>query len=252
MVNMLEDKKNDRPIPTVIIGFNKEWEINNWYDTIHSQAKYGLRQGGNKWGLGEIPADLPSLLEKIQNEEEKKIFIEQRLELEIKRPEIVGLIQESVNKARVRWDQVKYDFFPILSDMLDVPSEQFESAYNAYFTLSKRAPFGKNSFMFTRYLDFSDLAMHEIMHIEFLKAYMSYCLEKGLNEEKISHLKEILTVLLNADVRHLLTREEPGYTKHEKLRAEVLEIYKKSGSKKGDFKSFLDKTILLIKRAEFV
>ena len=40
------------------------------------------------------------------------------------------------------------------------------------------------------------------MHIEFLKKYHKYCLSKGLTETQVQHLKEILTVLLNEDMKY--------------------------------------------------
>lgn len=247
----MSDQKNEKSvIPIIEIGFDEQWEAANWYETIYSQARYGLRRGGNKWGLGNIPADLPSLLEN-KKKDEAMLFIKQRLEIEIKRPEIAQIIRVSIERAQKRWGQVDKEFFPVLSSMLDVAITRFEPIYYAYFTLSTRAPFGKNAFMFNQYRDFADLAMHEIMHIEFLKEYKQYCAERGLSEEEIEHLKEILTVLLNEDASHLLSKPESGYTKHEQLRTQVLEIYKKNGSKDGNFKIFLEKIIPLIKQANF-
>jgi len=82
------------------------------------------------------------------------------------------------------------------------------------------------------------------MHIEFLKKYETYCKERGLNNNQIDHLKEILTVLLNDSMKKLLTRPDRGYTKHQELRAVVLEIRKGSKS----FPDFLDKMIALVKK----
>ena len=238
------------PMPIIEIGFDFEWEVRNWYNTIFSKARYGLRKTGSSWGLGGIPEEIPSMLEGVSKEE---AFgrIRQKLTAEIGRPEVATLIKDSIERARKRWDDVAEKFFVALSSMLDIPMQQFEPAYHAYFTLSTRAPFEKNDFMFNKNLDFGDAAMHEIMHIEFLKAYDGYCAEQGLNEEQIAHLKEILTVLLNEDVRDLLTRLEPGYMKHVRLREQVLDMYRKQGGKDGNFKEFLSQVILLVKGFDF-
>ena len=178
-------------------------------------------------------------------------LIRKRLSSEIKRPEITQLINSSIVSTLKRWKEVDKEFFPILSIMIDVSLMQFEPRYRACFTLSSRAPFTKDAFMFNRYLDFADLAMHEIMHIEFLKAYASFCIEQGLSEAQIDHLKEVLTILLNEDARRLLTRLDPGYTKHQEARAKILAIYINNGGSKGDFKNFLKEIIPIIKQCDF-
>lgn len=238
-------------IPKIKIGFNKEWETRNWYDTIYSRARFGLKNGSDKWNLGEIPANLPQLLKNISDKNKAIAFIKEKIDDEITKPEITKLIEDSITRAKERWNQIDQDFFFVLSKMLDISISRFEPEYNAYFTLSSRAPFGKNSFMFNKYLNFGDLAMHEIMHIEFLKQYSQFCQEKGLNDEKIDHLKEILTVLLNEDAHNLLSKPDPGYTKHQELRPKILEIYRKIGGKNNNFRNFLDEIIPLIKSANF-
>ena len=208
-------KNKGKNLPIIDIGFDEVWEAENWYGTIFNKPRFGLRSGKDKWNLGDIPADLPELLEKIEDRGDRMSLIRKRLSSEIKRPEITQLINSSIVSTLKRWKEVDKEFFPILSIMIDVSLMQFEPRYRACFTLSSRAPFTKDAFMFNRYLDFADLAMHEIMHIEFLKAYASFCIEQGLSEAQIDHLKEVLTILLNEDARRLLTRLDPGYTKHQ-------------------------------------
>ena len=245
------DKISNSALPSLKVGFNEEWEARNWYETIYGKARYGLRSGGDRWNLGDIPADLPGDLEKTHTRDEAIALIEKRIAKEMKKPAVEQLVKASIRKARSRWRQVASKFFPILSAMLDVPIGQFEPYYHAYFTLSTRAPFGADAFMFNRFLDFADLAMHEIMHIEFLKSYAEYCKKKDLDQEKLEHLKEILTVLLNEDAGHLLTRPDPGYTKHLSIRPKVLKLYRQSGGREGEFRTFLDKAIELVRQSDF-
>jgi hypothetical protein len=238
---------NLNQIPEVVIGFNEEWEINNWYDTVKKEPNYGLKSGKTRWGLGDIPEDVSAIILDSDSEHTAKSELKIRLENELKKPEKRKLVDETINKAKERWQSVSEDFFPLLSDLLNIPLEKFEKKYFAYFTFSTRCPFFGNTFMFNKYINFSDIAMHEIMHIEFLKEYENYCKEKGLNYEQVGHLKEILTVLLNEPMKNLLIRVDPGYTKHQELRSKAVEIYKTS----ENFRVFLDKIIDLIKAASF-
>lgn len=137
--------------------------------------------------------------------------------------------------------------------MLDVPVDTFEKKYHAHLTFTRRCPFDGNEFMFSRFGRIENTATHEIMHIEFLKAYAAYCRERGLTDSQIQHLKEILAVLLDEDevIRGLRSYRDPGYAKHTQLRERVLEIYRKIGGAEGKFKDFLDEVIPLMQSANF-
>lgn len=230
-------------IPRVIIGFNEDWEVNNWYDTIGQSPKYGLAGGKVKWSLGDIPEDIPDIISKSVDEESTKAVLRERLKEELKKPARVDLIKETIAKGEKRWQSIAKGYFQSLSDVLGVSVESFEKKYFAYFTFSTRCPFFGNAFMFNQYLDFADNAMHEIMHIEFLKKYRSHCKKKGLSSNQIDHLKEILAVLLNDSMEDFLSRPDKGYPKHQELRAQALKIWRKSKS----FLVFLDKIIPLVK-----
>ena len=80
--------------------------------------------------------------------------------------------------------------------------------------------------MFSQFVSFVTHASHEIMHIEFLKKYHKYCLNKGLTEKQVQHLKEILTVLLNEDMKDFLSVPDRGYDGHKKIREEILKCTK--------------------------
>jgi len=234
--------------PTVKIGFDDDWEARNWYDTINGQAKYGLRGGGNKWDPGDIPPDVLVLLDQAAGDKEAALeLIRERIRAYLKEPGVEKLMGDIVQQAKMRWTQVGERYFDLLSKMLDVPAEQFEPVYHAYFTFSTRAPFGNHEFMFTRFLDFADNAMHEIMHIEFLKAHEQYCLDRGLTEDQIQHFKEMLTILLNEDMGGLLAKPDRGYSKHQEMRPKLLELYRANGGWQGDFHQFLDRAIELMR-----
>jgi len=243
-MNKNYNKQNTNQIPKVVIEFNEDWEVNNWYNTVKKDPKYGLAGGKTKWALGDIPKDVPNIISNAVDEKSVKTTLRNKLKEKLKKPDKMALINETVNKGEKRWQSVAKDYFSLLSGMLGVPIENFEKEYFAYFNFSSKCPFFGNTFMFNKYLDFADNTMHEIMHIEFLKEYKAYCKEKGLSNNQIDHLKEILTVLLNDSMKKLLSRPDRGYTKHQELRVKALEIRKES----KDFPDFLDKMIALVKK----
>ena len=234
--------------PKIQFGFDIEWETNNWFGILFLKRKFALRNKTDKQGLGDIPANLVDLPKLIPDKNEAWQHILKRIRKEIKKPEIKQIMAETIREAKANWKEREGQFFPILAKMLDIDVKKFEPKYFAYFTLSRMAPFKGNSFMFNRFAAFDHYAAHEIMHIEFLKAYAKYCKDKGLNDEKISHLKEILTELLNEDMNEILTRPEMGYLPHEKIRPKILELYRKNGGINGRFTDFLGKAIKLVKK----
>jgi hypothetical protein len=241
-----QNKEQKEQVPKITFRFNERREIDNWYATFNGTPKFGLRGGRTRWYLGDIPEDVSREIAGL-DEESAKSIIKNRIEEELKNPEKIRIMEEAIGKAKERWQTVDKDYFSLLSKLINVPVEKFEKQYFAEYTLSARCPFRKDGFMFNRFKDFADIAMHEIMHIEFLKEYRGYCKERGLDDNQIDHLKEILTALLNEPMKNLLSQPDIGYTKHVELRERALEIYKNS----KNFLEFLDKMIELVKGANF-
>lgn len=238
-------------LPEIIFGFDKQRELKNWYETFTKIAQYGLGNGSNKWNVGDIPQEVQTIV--VSSDSEKQIFkkIEILLNEFIKRPESMQIIQQATDRAKKRWNKVSMQYFTALSKMLDIPIENFEKKYYVFFTFGSRCPFGNNWFMFSKFNDFSNAAAHEIMHVEFLKKYKNHCLNNGLSNEQLSHFKEILTVLLNADMANILYHPDYGYEKHKIIRQEILELYQKVKKQNGNFILFLDKAINLVKNINF-
>src|SRR3989344_2610065 len=160
-------------LPNIIFGFDENWELQNWYDTCTKEATYGL-SSGNKWGLGNIPPDVPKIIAKAKSTEDAlnkaKIILVEFL----KTSEASHQIQETSERAQKRWNKIASEYFLRLSKMLDVPIKDFEKKYYAFFTFSRRCPFSKGKFMFNQFNDFSNNAAHEIMHIEKKEAFQNY------------------------------------------------------------------------------
>lgn len=232
-------------LPKIIFGFNKDWELNNWASCSKNMS-YDVK-GQRKWGFGGIPQEIEVLVEKTESEEKLQREIKKILDKFIKTHKAKRIIKDISERAEKRWGEVGKECLLGLSKMLDIPLKEFEKEYHAYFTFGIRIPFGGNQFMFSQFSDFPNTASHEIMHIEFLKKYGSYCSEKGLDEKQIGNLKEILTVLLNENLAKFLYLPDRGYDSHKEIRRKVLQLYRKHKKTKQKFLVFLDTVIELIK-----
>ena len=241
----MEDKQKNN-FPNIIFGFNKDWELKNWHDSCLKNVTYDPL-GKQKWDLGGIPREVEEIIEKDETEEIIKEKIKDIFDQFVKTSKASHITQDITERAKKRWDEVGQKCFFALSKILDIPIGEFEQNYYAYFTFGRRCPFYENKFMFNQFSDFPNTASHEIMHIEFLKKYKQYCLNKKLTETQIQNLKEILTVLLNEDLVDYLYLTDRGYDSHKQIRKEVLKIYKDHKKTKQGFTTFLDKIIDLLK-----
>jgi hypothetical protein len=87
-------------------------------------------------------------------------------------------------------------------------------------------------------------AMHEIMHIYFLKYFADeYKNRFQLNNDQIYIIKESLTVLLNLEFNDIRLISDRGHFGHEALREKI----KNDWLKYKDFKKVLNETCLYIK-----
>ena len=244
----MDNEIKNSNLPKIMFGFDKEWEIENWYDSCIKNISYNV--GGNTaWDLGSIPQDVKIVIKDGISEEKIKSKLANILDNFLKTQEALSIIKKVRDKAESNWGKIDKFFFPALLKMLDLSIEEIEKKYYAYFTFGKRCPFSDNKFMFSQFVSFVTHASHEIMHIEFLKKYHKYCLNKGLTEKQVQHLKEILTVLLNEDMKDFLSVPDRGYDGHKKIREEILKMYKEHKKTKQSFTVFLDNSISLLKKS---
>lgn len=238
---------NDDIILKIVFSFNEEAELNNWYDTCTREVKAGLSDGSRKWGLGDIPVEIPEIISRGKNREDAIEKIKPKFYEFINSPEAKQILTHFMELAQKNWGRRRAGYFESLSKMLEIPISEFEKEYQAYFTFSQRCPFGSTNFMFNKYGDISNTAAHEIMHIELLKKYNKYLEERGLTDEQIYHFKEILTVLLNEDMKDIMYRPDRGYGDHQELREKTLKLYQECKKTNEPFLSFLDKAIEILK-----
>ena len=157
-----------------------------------------------------------------------------------------GLIEIFTKSLQEGWNKINDEYFKRLEKVMKKPicSDKF----TAYLTTMTRCPYNikEFSFMTSFFRNISSslkTPCHEIMHFQFYKYYWEK-VEKQIGEEKTSHLKEALTVLLNLEFKDLYFFEEPGYEIHKELRNFIA----KEWEKKKDFDILLDKSIKWIKK----
>lgn len=233
--------------PKIIFGFDKEWELKNWHDSCVKNNNYSAKNN-EPWGLGGIPQDVKTIINNKYSAEETMSKLANIMDNFLKTSEALSIIKKVSDKAESIWGKIELEFFPALLKMLDLSIEEIEKKYYACFTFGRRCPFSNDKFMFSQFASFVTNASHEIMHIEFLKKYRKYCLEKGLTEMQIQHLKEILTVILNEDMKDLLSVPDKGYDYHREIREEILKMYLEHKKTKENFTVFLDSSICLLKK----
>ena len=54
------------------ISFNKDWEVQNWYETCTKEVDYGLPSGSRFFGLGDIPEEVCEITGNTQENKGKK------------------------------------------------------------------------------------------------------------------------------------------------------------------------------------
>ncbi len=238
--------------PHILFDFDESWELDNLYTACTKESDYGLRGGKDAW-FRDLPEEIVRVAKGAKDKKDGIRALRPIFDRFVKTSVAQEEIKKSIEFAEHRWKKREAIFFPALSAMLEVPMGKFEKKYRAHLTFTRRCPFNKNEFMFSRLGRIENVATHEIMHIEFLKAYEPHCKEKGLTDLEIQHLKEILTVLLNEDggTSSVRSQKDLGYTKHQSIREEVAALYRKHITNKTSFTEFLDQVIDLVKQAQF-
>jgi len=238
------DTENKTIFPNIVFKFDKKWELKNWIVSSVNKVTYDPLL---KWDTGGIPQEVSVIVEEGGDEEEIKSKIQSVFDNFLTKPKASLIMKDITERSQKRWNEAGEKCLLALSKMLDIPLDEFNKTYYACFTFARRIPFFENNFMFGQFSDFPNTASHEIMHNEFLKKYKTHCVEKGLSETQINHLKEILTVLLNEDLDDVLYLPDRGYDSHKKIRRNVLILYREHKKTGQGFVVFLDKVIESLK-----
>ena len=186
------------------------------------------------------------LIEKVQTEKDyliKQQLIAEHLSKYI--PNNQKLISTKIQSFQEAWDKINEIYFQRLAKLLNIQIPK-NNIYTAYLTQGGSCPFNVSERWFmVRLADekVDVIAAHEIMHIEFIRAYGLYCKNKELPSEQFGILKEGLTVLLNEEMGDILSRLDYGYPEHQDLRNKILTLWRKN----KNFKDLLEKMIRFLK-----
>lgn len=175
-----------------------------------------------------LPKQLIETLNNTPDIEQKKELIDnytKNFALENK-----NFIDQKIKSFSATWEKVNDDYFNRLEKILNIKINS-QLIYLAYLTTAGSCPYdaGKRFFM-VRFKDekVDTVAAHEIMHIEFIRAYGIYCRDLGLLPKQFADIKEALTVLLNKEMSDLLSRPDYGYKEHQELREQILAIWRRN------------------------
>lgn len=207
----------------------------------------------NLWGLdwknevAHIPEDLLNKILKYNFSKAQNIaeqYIEKNPESEFKNK----IIKIQIKALDTAWKNIEKKYFKILEEVTQ--KTIFSENFTCFFTSGFMCPYDEkgNWFMVSMWHSLPNQVTticHEIMHLQFLKYYKNYLKKKGLNNKQIEDLKESLSFLLDeSEFKKIILVEDSGYPEHKKLREKLRKIWDKD----KNFKSFLDKAILEVKK----
>ena len=123
----MDNEIKNSNLPKIIFGFDKEWELENWYDSCIKKISYN--SGGNiVWDLGSIPKDIKTVINDGGSKEEIKSNLANIMDNFLKTQEALSIIKKVTDKAKSNWEKIEKKFFPALSKMLDVSIEEIEKS----------------------------------------------------------------------------------------------------------------------------
>ena len=148
-------------------------------------------------------------------------------------------IKKQVEIFQQRWSKINGTYFQRLGEILNIKIST-DNLYTAFLTQAGSCPFNTRESWFMVRIndeDVNNVVCHEIMHIEFERAYGMYCRNLGLPVNLFEDTREALTTLLNEEMSDILPHPDYGYKEHQELREEI----KKLWNKEKDLKYLLDK-----------
>ena len=123
----MDNEIKNSNLPKIMFGFDKEWEIENWYDSCIKNISYNV--GVNTaWDLGSIPQDVKIVIKDGISEEKIKPKLAKILDNFLKTQEALSIIKKVRDKAESNWGKIDKFFFPALLKMLDLSIEEIEKS----------------------------------------------------------------------------------------------------------------------------
>ncbi|HMP67454.1 MAG TPA: hypothetical protein PKA60_01770 [Candidatus Paceibacterota bacterium] len=138
-------------------------------------------------------------------------------------------LEKSVAKYQNDWDTIADKYHKIAQQVFEAT---LTHNITGYLTINNRCPYNiQDNYFFVTVPTLSSqrTTMHELWHFYTWQKFGAEEQNK-LGKEKYNDLKESLTVLLNAECRHLLPNgvEDKGYPQHQVLRNKILELWEKN------------------------
>lgn len=195
-----------------------------------------ILRNNNEWGMdwkkenAHIPADLQKKMRKTSLAKSIDLAEEYiRSEPQTKLKSIV--IEQQIKALEKSWRTVEKKYFTTLEQLTQKPI--FTTDFICYITTGTMCPYDEkeNHFFSSMWHDipFSITTIcHEVMHLQFLRYYRNRLKKKGMRVNQIEDLKESLTFLLNEpEFKDIILSSDNGYPSHQKLRAQLQEIWRK-------------------------
>ena len=160
------------------------------------------------------------------------------------------LIKLTLKQFEETWKLVEKGFFKRLAKVTKKPV--CSKKFTACLTTAGRCPYWHEKFWFMvsfprQPMRVANTIAHEILHMQIIYHYRDKLpyFEKHPSKSKLAWaLIESLTILLNEEFSDILFFPDNGYPAHQKLRAKLVEVWRKN----KDFEKFLPKAIEITKR----
>ena len=214
--------------------YNITKDAESWVDI--AQDKNDFYGTDYKSQVVFIPDDLLRQIQKNKRNKAVKL-VNTHLKNHPKRKLRNQLIKQTIVNTNVLWSQIETQFIKRLKHVTQ--TSKFSEKITCYITTGFMCPYDKDWFMISAWHSLPHslgTIAHELLHIQFLKYYKDYCLER-LTEKQLDILKEAMTFILNIEFNDLLLVDDRGYPEQQKLRVKLQKLWK------GNFKEFLDDSI---------
>lgn len=214
----------------LIFKYDIEKDIDNYLWALIDKKIPSYGRNMEELYLRLLPSCVPKLninqIAEKQRSEQRKL-IKKYIENNLYKKEIIDANLKSLAEI---WSDIGAKYLDRLVKYFEIKDFSFENV-TCYLTTLTICPHGENYF-FTSAQNGLDgqikTAMHETMHLVFLKYYKNDLAKRGLTQGQIQNIKEALVELLNLEFKDICPIREIDYKPSaENLKAIIRENHKK-------------------------